>query len=72
MLVRVENGVAVPSITGVYPAAFVFENESHDLFGVSFEGISIDFGGEFYTRRLSHEPPRSCLPGRAPGRGGLQ
>ena len=62
VLVRVENGVAVPSITGVYPAAFVFENESHDLFGVSFEGISIDFGGEFYTVAVAYpmNPAAAC------------
>lgn len=52
--VNVPDGTPVPSITGVYPAAFVFENESHDLFGVSFEGINIDFGGEFYTVAVAY------------------
>ena len=28
--------------------AFVFENETHDLFGVEFENIAIDFRGRFY------------------------
>ena len=51
---NVPDGTSVPSITGVYPAAFVFENESHDLFGVSFEDISIDFGGEFYTVAVAY------------------
>ena len=69
MLVRVENGVAVPSITGVYPAAFVFENESHDLFGVSFEGISIDFGGEFYTVAVAYpmNPRAAACPAEPQG-----
>jgi hypothetical protein len=40
---------AVPSISARFPNAFFFENETHDLFGVDFEGISIDFNGEFYT-----------------------
>ncbi|MGN0072190.1 MAG: NADH-quinone oxidoreductase subunit C [Coriobacteriales bacterium] len=54
VLVKVPDGASVPSITGVFPAAFVFENESHDLFGVSFEDISIDFGGEFYTVAVAY------------------
>lgn len=45
----VENGATVASITDLYPAAFVFENEAHDLFGIDFEGISIDYSGNFYT-----------------------
>lgn len=43
-----KKGTKVPSITDIYLEAFVFENESHDLFGVEIEGIAIDFGGKFY------------------------
>ena len=39
----------VPSITDRFIAAFVFENEIHDLFGVSVRDIAIDFGGNFYV-----------------------
>ena len=53
-LVDVPDGEHVPSITGVYPAAFVFENETHDLFGVEIDGINIDFGGEFYTVAVAY------------------
>lgn len=52
--VNVPDGASVPSITSVYPAAFVFENETHDLFGVKIEGINIDFGGEFYTVNVAY------------------
>ncbi|MDR2109467.1 MAG: NADH-quinone oxidoreductase subunit C [Coriobacteriales bacterium] len=45
----VDNGSELPSISDLYLNAFFFENETHDLFGVSFKGIAIDFGGEFYT-----------------------
>jgi hypothetical protein len=38
----------IPSITDAFIGMFVFENESHDLFGVNFDGIAIDFGGKFY------------------------
>lgn len=46
--VNVPDGMPVPSITEFYPAAFVFENETHDLFGVDIYGINLDFHGEFY------------------------
>ncbi|MDR0350161.1 MAG: NADH-quinone oxidoreductase subunit C [Coriobacteriales bacterium] len=39
----------LPSVSDCFPNAFFFENETHDLFGVRFSGISIDFDGEFYA-----------------------
>lgn len=53
--VNVPDGAPVPSITELYPAAFVFENETHDLFGIDIYGINLDFHGEFY--RVSHKFP---------------
>ena len=38
----------VPSVSELFPCAFVFENEMHDLYGVHVTGISIDFQGGFY------------------------
>ncbi len=52
--VNVPDGAHVPSITEWYPAAFVFENETHDLFGIKIDGINIDFGGEFYQVSLTY------------------
>ena len=40
----------VPSITGVCPAAFTYENELQDLFGLRFAGLSLDFRGQFYRK----------------------
>ncbi len=37
----------VPSISGIYWGAFVYENEMHDLFGIPVVGINIDFKGTF-------------------------
>lgn len=48
LVMDVEPGTKVPSITDQFLAAFVFENETHDLFGVEFENIAIDFRGRFY------------------------
>ena len=41
----VTKDTVVPSITDQFLAAFVFENEVHDLFGINVKGIAIDFGG---------------------------
>ena len=58
-VVPVEKGACVPSITDRFLAAFVFENEIHDLFGVDIEGIAIDFGGNFYS--LAQAEPMTIL-----------
>ncbi|MFY9193913.1 MAG: NADH-quinone oxidoreductase subunit C [Methanoculleus sp.] len=44
----VEPEIEVPSITGIYWGAFVYENELHDLFGIPVTGINIDFKGTFF------------------------
>ncbi|MBN1682876.1 FAD-dependent oxidoreductase [Candidatus Bathyarchaeota archaeon] len=36
----------IPSITSVFPAAFIAENEVQDHFKVQFSGINIDLGGK--------------------------
>lgn len=40
----------VPSISGVYLCAFTYENEIHDLFGITFTGLALDFKGTFYRK----------------------
>ena len=42
----------VPAISPLFLAAFVFENETHDLYGINIEGIAIDFKGNFYQVAL--------------------
>jgi len=44
----VPHGETVPSISGVYFAALLVENEIRDQFGVRFDGIVLDFGGTLY------------------------
>lgn len=39
---------ALPSISGAMFAAFLYENEIHDLFGIEFSGLVLDYGGNFY------------------------
>lgn len=38
----------VPSVGGLFPCAFMFENEMHDLFGINIVGITLDYRGGFY------------------------
>lgn len=45
----VAKGQAVPSITDLFLAAFVFENEARELFGVDMRDIAIDFAGAMYS-----------------------
>lgn len=69
--VSVRPDDVVPSITSLYPAAFVFENEAHDLFGIEFSGISIDYDGEFYTLSVAYpmNPKAAAAPEADDARG---
>ena len=54
----IKKGVTeVPSVTELFIAAFVFENEAHDLFGVNVVGNLIDFQGKFYSFAEGVEAP---------------
>lgn len=55
----VKEGDVVESITPHYLAAFVFENEAHDLFGVDIANIAIDFDGNFYA--LASKKPMTVI-----------
>lgn len=39
----------VPSISSIYWAAFIYENELHDLFNLQVSDMVVDFQGNFYT-----------------------
>ena len=43
------------SITAVYSYAFIYENELHDLFGITFKNLALDYGGKFY--KIAQETP---------------
>jgi len=42
----------VPSITGIYRGAFLYENEIRELFGIRFRGINVDYNGHLYKKRM--------------------
>ena len=58
----IKKGVTeVPSVTELFIAAFVFENEAHDLFGVNVVGNLIDFQGKFYSFGEGVEAPMTIV-----------
>jgi ech hydrogenase subunit D len=63
----------VPSISGLYLAAFTYENELQDLYGMRVDGLVLDFKGKFYRKRLDapFNQPTACAtaPATAPTAG---
>ena len=47
--VKTPRAEAMPSISSIYPSAFLFENELQDLFKLKVDGLSVDFGGKLLT-----------------------
>ncbi len=41
----------IPSISGIFAAAFLIENEYQDLYGLIFEGLIIDYKGHLYLTK---------------------
>ncbi len=59
----------LPSVSGVYWNAFLYENEMHDLFGITFEGLVLDFKGTLYKTAKPfafNEIPVACAAKSAP------
>jgi ech hydrogenase subunit D len=50
-----KSEAVIPSITGVFLAAFTYENELQDLFGLTVTDMALNFGGHFY--KLSMKNP---------------
>ena len=44
----------VPSISGMYWGAFIYENEMHDLFGIQVKGINIDYKGNLIQTTIRY------------------
>ena len=56
-----KNETVVPSVTELFIAAFVFENEAHELYGVNIEGNVLDFKGNFYKFPEGVEAPMTII-----------
>lgn len=53
--VVIEPGTHVPSVSDIFPPAYLYENEIHDLFGIAIDGINHDYKGKLY--RTAVEAP---------------
>jgi ech hydrogenase subunit D len=42
----------IQSISVIYPSAFLYENEIHDLFGLTIRNIAVDYRGTLYRTRI--------------------
>jgi ech hydrogenase subunit D len=45
------TGAELPSISQFFWPAFLYENEIHDLFGITVKGMALDFKGNLYATR---------------------
>jgi NADPH-dependent glutamate synthase beta subunit-like oxidoreductase len=61
----VKKGEKVPSIAGIFPSAFLVENEIQDCFGLEFVGLPINAGGHLILEQHAMEDPL-CKPGICP------
>lgn len=52
--IRIPPETEIPSISRIYLAAFVYENEIADLFGIRITGIAIDYKGTFIRTKIPH------------------
>lgn len=57
----IKNETVVPSVTELFIAAFVFENEAHELYGVNIEGNVLGFKGNFYKFPEGVEAPMTII-----------
>jgi ech hydrogenase subunit D len=64
--ITVTGETEVPSITGMYWGAFVYENEMHDLFGIQVKGINIDFKGTFIRTSVKYPFGVTIVKGEKP------
>ena len=64
--IAIPGDTEVPSISGMYWNAFIYENEIHDLFGIQVRGMNIDFKGTLIRTAVKFpfsQPPVTITKG---------
>lgn len=51
----------IPSVSGIYWNAFLYENEIHDLYGISIKGMALDYQGTFYKTTIKNPFAKSDI-----------
>lgn len=49
---ELEPDTELSSITKIYPCAYLYENEIHDLFGITVTQMNLDFHGGLYRTAI--------------------
>ena len=44
----------LPSISSIFYPAFLYENEMHDLYGITIRHLEIDYGGKLYRTAVKN------------------
>lgn len=53
----VDQKATVNSISSLYPSALLIENECQDLYGLTFEGLLVDYKGRLYLAENAPKAP---------------
>ncbi len=62
----VPSASEVPSITSIYLAAFLYENEITEMCDVKVTGMAVDFNGTLYKKAVRHPFAKFTVPNPAP------
>ena len=52
---QIKPGTEIISISNIFPPAFLYENEIHDLFGIQINLMTLDYQGNLY--RIEKKTP---------------
>jgi len=52
--VLTDGNEVIPSVSTIYFCSFIYENEIHDLYGIRFEGIAVDYKGTLIKTAKLH------------------
>ena len=62
----VPPGATIPSVTPSFWGAFVYENEIHDLYGLTVTGMNVDYNGHFYATKVPYPFAATTAPTAGP------
>lgn len=69
-----DGNEVIPSVSNIYLCSFLYENEIHDLYGITFEGIAVDYKGTLIKTAKLHpfrmDPTE--MKGMVKGKGKIQ
>jgi len=52
--VEISNDGELPSISSIFYPSFLYENEIHDLYGITIRHLEIDYNGKLYRTAVKN------------------